>query len=105
MRSSAVLFALAATLPPLAAAQVVPTRTLSKPDAEWSEPFSQPAGLRELKDGRVIVSDSRDKTIQLIDFKGDAKKIGREGSGPGEYGLPSAVFAAPGDMTWVFDLL
>jgi hypothetical protein len=96
------LLALAATT---VAAQAVPNRVLEKPDAEWAEPLSQISGVRELRDGRVIVSDAREKTIQLVDFRNGAKKIGREGSGPGEYGLPGAMFAAPGDTTWVFDLL
>jgi hypothetical protein len=47
-----------------ALAQNVPTRTLSKPDAEYSEPFTMIAGVRELKDGRVIAIDPRDKTVQ-----------------------------------------
>jgi hypothetical protein len=105
MRHSLVTLALVTALPVAAAAQVVPTRTLAKPDAEWSEPFSVITGLRELKNGRVIVADNRDKTIQLIDFAGQARKIGREGSGPGEYGLPMGVFAAPADTTWVFDIM
>lgn len=96
---------LALTVPGLLAAQAVPTRTLASPDAEWSEPFSVITGIRELKSGKVIVADNRDKVIQLVDFKGEAKKIGREGSGPAEYGLPSAVYAAPGDSTWVYDIL
>ena len=72
-----------------ALAQNVPTRTLSKPDAEYSEPFTQIAGVRELKDGRLIVIDPRDKTVQVVDMaRGTATKLGREGSGPGEYGIP-----------------
>ena len=39
--------ALVATATP-AIAQNAPTRTLSKPDAEYSEPFTQIAGVREL---------------------------------------------------------
>jgi hypothetical protein len=105
MRHTLASLALATSLPFVASAQSVPTRALSTPDAEWSEPFSQITGIRELKNGRVIVADNRDKVIQLVDFKGGATKIGREGSGPGEYGLPSAVFAAPGDSTWVFDVM
>lgn len=105
MRNSLVLFALVAATPSAALAQIVPTRTLAKPDAEWSEPFSQISGIRELRNGSVVVADNRDKVIQLVDFKAGAMKIGREGSGPDEYGLPSAVYAAPGDSTWVFDIL
>lgn len=87
-------------------AQNVPTRTLSKPDAEFSEPFTQIAGVRELKDGRLIVIDPRDKTVQVVDLKsGTATKIGREGSGPGEYGIPLRLMALPGDTTAISDML
>lgn len=87
-------------------AQNVPTRTLAKPDAEFSEPFTMIAGVRELKDGRVVAIDPRDKTIQVIDFKsGSATKLGREGSGPGEYGLPTRLLALPGDTSAVVDML
>jgi hypothetical protein len=88
------------------AAQNVPSQTLSKPDAEYEEPFTQIAGVRELKDGRVIAVDSRDKVVQVIDLKaGTAQKIGREGSGPGEYSLPMRLFALPGDSSAVLDPL
>lgn len=82
------------------------TRTLSKPEAEFAEPFTQVSAIRELRDGRVIVSDGRDKVVQLVDLKtGRASKIGREGSGPGEYGLPRNLVAMPGDTTFLFDPL
>ena len=89
-----------------ALAQNVPTRTLSKADAEYAEPFTQIAGLRELKDGRVIVIDPRDKTVQAVDLKtGTAVKLGREGSGPGEYGMPLRLLALPNDTSAVVDML
>jgi hypothetical protein len=81
-------------------------KTLAKPDAEFAEPFTNIAGLRELRDGRVIVVDNRDKVIQLVDFaKGTATKIGREGNGPKEYGLPAGIVALPGDTSLVYDPL
>ena len=87
-------------------AQNVPTRTLSKPDAEFSEPFTQVTGVRELRDGRLVVIDPRDKTVQVVDFgKGTATMLGREGSGPGEYGLPLRLMALPGDTTAIADML
>lgn len=89
-----------------ALAQNVPTRTLSKPDAEYSEPFTMIAGVRELKDGRVIAIDPRDKTVQVVDLKaGTATKLGREGSGPGEYGIPTRLLALPNDTSAVVDML
>jgi hypothetical protein len=83
-----------------------PVKTLAKPDAEFAEPFTQINGVRELRDGRVIVSDPREKTVQLVDLKaGAAQKIGREGSGPGEYALPMRLLALPGDTSVVYDPL
>ena len=78
------------------------TRSFAKPEAEFSEPFSQIVGVRELKDGRVVVADLKDKVVQLVDLKsGVASKIGREGSGPGEYALPVGLFALPADTTLI----
>ncbi|MGQ0537314.1 MAG: hypothetical protein ACT4R6_00070 [Gemmatimonadaceae bacterium] len=86
--------------------QTAPSRTLVKPDVQFSEPFTQIAAVRELRDGRLIVADARDKIVQLVDFRsGTATKIGREGQGPGEYSLPMALAALPGDTTAVFDPL
>lgn len=100
---------LAAMLPALATpvvAQNVPTRTLSRPDAEYSEPFTQLQGVRELRDGRVITVDPRDKTVLAIDFRtGTATQLGREGSGPGEYGIPLRLLALPNDTSAVVDML
>lgn len=81
-------------------------RSLPAPDKEYEEPFSSLASLRELRDGRVIVADPRDKLVSLVDFRsGSAMTIGREGSGPQEFGMPLRLFAAPGDTTLLFDPL
>lgn len=81
-------------------------RPLGKPDAEYAEPFTSVNGVRELRDGRVVVLDTRDKVVQLVDLKnGTARKIGREGAGPREYALPLSLHALPGDTTAVFDPL
>ena len=88
MRTPSVIALLASAALP-AAAQL-PTRTLFKPLAEHREPFSQIAAVRELKDGRLLVVDSRDKLVQLVNLNANrAIKVGREGLGPGEYGLPT----------------
>lgn len=105
MRSPALL-AVAALAVAVPATAQVPLKTLAKPDAEHSEPFTQINGVRELRDGRVIVSDVREKTVQLVDLKaGSATKIGREGSGPGEYAMPMRLLAVPGDTSLVYDPL
>jgi len=94
MRCFLAALAALAALPPLVAAQ---TRTaLTKPDAEYAEPFTEIRGLRELPDGRLLVSDWRDRVVMLVDLKsGAATKIGREGQGPEEYALPMWLWALP----------
>jgi hypothetical protein len=77
--------------------------TLAKPDAEFAEAFSQVAGIRELGNGRVLVSDAREKVIKLVDFKGGAVTVGREGGGPGEYAIPTRIVALPGDTSAIYD--
>ncbi len=100
IRHSASLLAL---LPAIAAAQQ--PRPLPAPDATFEEPFSQVTGLRELSNGRVLVADARDKTVQMLDLAaGTATAVGREGNGPGEYGLPLRVLRARGDTSYLFDM-
>src|SRR5688572_22514070 len=71
---------------PYAGAQLPERRLPARPAAFAEEPFSELRSVRELSDGRVIVLDMRDQTIQVIDFtSGDAAAIGRRGQGPGEY--------------------
>jgi hypothetical protein len=97
--SSIVLLSLA--LVPAAAQQ---TRTFTRPEAEFAEPFSQLVSLRELRDGRVIVVDTRENSLQVVDFKaGTVQPIGRQGSGPGEWQSPRAVYPLLGDSTLVQD--
>jgi hypothetical protein len=79
---------------------------LGKAQAEFAEPFTAINAVRELKDGRVLVVDSREKVVQMVDLKtGSATKVGREGQGPGEYSLPMAIVALPGDSSGIFDPL
>ena len=99
-----VAIALLATIPVAIAAQNPPLRVISKMELEYAEPFSCISGIRELSDGRIIVSDVREKTVQLIDLKrGTATKIGREGQGPGEWSTPQGVFAVSGDTSLLWD--
>lgn len=89
---------------PAASGQAPLTRQLGPPEVEFAEPFTVVTSLRELRDGRVLVADSRDKTVQLIDLAaGHAVRVGREGAGPGEYALPQRLIALPGDTTLLYD--
>jgi len=79
-------------------------QSLGQPLAEYGEPFSRINGLRELADGRLLVSDSRERTLQLIDLaSGSAKRISRDGQGPGEYRGIVALVPLPEDQTLLVD--
>ncbi|MEE8571887.1 MAG: hypothetical protein V3T20_01360, partial [Gemmatimonadota bacterium] len=87
-----------------AAAQSIDRTTLTTPTAEFPEPFSSLAGLRELSDGRVMVSDRLEKAVRILDFgNGGMREIGRVGSGPGEYQMPGDLLPLPGDSTLLVD--
>jgi hypothetical protein len=109
LRGSALTGAIATLAGGLVATQAaaqdrVPTRTLSTPLFEYAESFSSLSGFRELKDGRVIVADARDKVLQVIDLAtGRSEKIGREGSGPAEWSSPSRLSIYQGDSTLMTD--
>jgi hypothetical protein len=78
---------------------------LTKPDAEYAEPFTSVRGVRELPTGKVLVSDVQDKVVQIIDFTaGTGVKVGREGQGPEEYMLPMGLFAMPDGSTVLQDM-
>src|SRR5688572_1185091 len=84
----------------------VPVRTLSTPSARLAEPFAVVAGLREISDGRVIVVDSREISITLVDLKsGSTRPLSRVGQGPGEFLVPLHVHALAADTTFVLDML
>jgi len=106
MRRSLALLSAAALVGAAPLLAQAPLKTLTKPDAEYAEPFTMISAIRELGDGRVIVSDIREKSVQLVDLKsGKTQKIGREGSGPGEYAMPARLLAFPGDTSVVYDPL
>ena len=87
-----------------AVAQQVPTVALGAAQATYAEPYTLLSSIRELPGGKVIVLDMRDKVVQLVDMAtGNATKIGREGSGPGEYQFPRALIAMPNNETFLAD--
>jgi hypothetical protein len=103
MRSTGLLGVLATLASTTPAQQKI---ALGKPDAETSESFTRIAAIRELPDRKVLVADPQDKVVQLVDFaSGTTSKVGREGSGPGEYALPMTLLGLPDGSTLVQDLL
>lgn len=91
---------LLANAPSDAAAQ----RKLGAPTVTLEQEFTGIDGVRELKDGRVVILDARERSIFVMNLTTKAsKKIGREGDGPGEFRLPQS-FLALGDTTLVNDM-
>lgn len=104
---SAPLFpvALALSLAPHTAAQTpIPEVRLGAAERILPHQFTQIRGVRELPDGRLLVSDRLEPALYALDWNGNRlTRIGREGDGPAEYRLPGALVPLPGDSTLVID--
>ena len=97
-------FAFVAIVPALVAQAGPPVRDLPKPVKEIEDPYSLVAGVREAAKGAVIVVDAGDGELTVVDFStGERTPLGRQGSGPGEYRMPGAVWRMAGDTLWVLD--
>lgn len=82
----------------------VPRVSLSSPDASFPEPFSNLIGLRELSDGRVVISDRLEQAVRILDFaSGSFEEVGGVGQGPGEYKMPGMLFPLAADSTLLVD--
>lgn len=104
MRMTRILVCVAVT-PLIGHSQQVRTVALGTPDAKLDAEWTSVRGVRELRDGRLVVLDAREQAVKLVDFKaGTTGMIGRKGSGPGEYQLPLHLLALPGDSSAVFDM-
>lgn len=104
MRTSLVFAALSLTITTIADAQNPPTRKLSRPQAEFAEPFTDVGSVRELSNERVVVVDARELTVKLVDMRGGTSTlVGRNGDGPGEYRWPGRLYALSGDSTLLQD--
>jgi hypothetical protein len=89
---------------PFAPVEAQQPQPLGRPLVEYAEPFSRITGVRELADGRLIIADSREKTLQLIDLTtGASRPISREGRGPGEWLSIVGLLPLPRSETLVAD--
>lgn len=106
MRSAliGILGAALVTAPFSVGAQAVARIALKPADAKLEEEFTLVGSVRELRDGRVLVTDPRDNRVVVIDFKsGAVTQVGRAGRGPREYGSAAPVRAIAGDSSIMFD--
>ena len=97
---AALALALALDSQPAAGQQA---RLLSAP-TEFAGEFSSIRGLRALPDGRLVVTDNKEKQIRLLDFaKGTSKTLARLGEGPQEYKAVGTVQRDTGGGVVVYD--
>jgi hypothetical protein len=95
----AIVFALVLTHG-VARSQTVPLARLGPVTGRSPEELG-PYGMRELSDGRLLVSESGPNSrLLVIDFaNGTATPISRKGRGPGEFEFASGLYALGGDST------
>lgn len=102
LRATAIVLPL--LLPAMRASRAQPVITLTRPNATLPHDFSQVRGLRELRDGRVLVTDRLEEQLGVADFAaGTFTVIARPGRGPLEYHLPTTLVPMAGDSTLLTD--
>jgi hypothetical protein len=85
-------------------AQELSVTHLTEPDQVSQRGFTKLVGMKELRDGRVILVDEVERLVLILDAElREGKPIGREGAGPGEYIVPSRLFSFVGDSSAVYD--
>lgn len=92
-------------IPGLQSAMAQDVTSLDEPTSAYGEPFSLIGGIRELDDGRLLVSDALEEKLYVLDSELESvETISRKGQGPDEYRQPDGLFAWPGDSTLMVDL-
>lgn len=91
---------------PLAAQQPRASRPLPAPNLEIEEPWSGPLQLVELRDGNILVHDSREKRLVVVNVETEDQRLAaREGGGPAEYRSVMGMWRAAGDSVMLLDLV
>jgi hypothetical protein len=101
------IIVLAIVVSPSFAVAQVPRRVALPPhDARLEVAFTAITSVRELSDGRILVTDPQDLQLVVADFKsGESKQISRRGQGPGEYGMAAPVHRIGGDSSLMSDFM
>jgi hypothetical protein len=87
-------------LPSALVAQAPARLSVGAPIATLTEEFSGLYSMRELADGRVILSDNRENRLVVADFTANSVRgLGRPGDGPGEFRRTTRLFPLSGDST------
>jgi hypothetical protein len=96
----------AAAAGPAWAQRNAPTITISQGAKELSEPFSVIRSLVELRDGRLLVFDSKEKELLLVDFARDVQtQAAQQGAGPLEFNAAGLMLRGPADSAVYYDMM
>jgi len=77
---------------------------LGQPSLRIAHEFSELGAVIELRDGRLLVADSRDHLLYLVDpATGRVVQHGTKGQGPNEYQNSWGLVRGPGDTVLVYD--
>ena len=80
----------------------VTVKKLTGPGTPLAESFTRISAIRELRDGRVLISDEAETRIVVADFaSGVVQQVGQKGKGPGEYVQVARIWPLGGDSTLV----
>jgi hypothetical protein len=98
---------LAMVVSPVAGLAQTP-RSIALPphDARLETAFTSVTSVRELSDGRLLVTDPQDLQLVVADPRsGGLRQVSRRGAGPGEYGMAAPVFGIAGDSSLMSDFM
>lgn len=87
-----------------AAAQVFPRITLKPANAVLDAEFTFILSIREVADGRLILTDGAEKQLWVGDFRTSrTTPLGRKGKGPLEWGTASWIYPTRADSSIMYD--
>ena len=95
-------------------AAILPTALTQSPtqiklpaaNASLGEEFTAIGSVRELSDGRVLITDPRENRVVVADLKtGAIATVGRQGKGPNEFGNAFPLLPLGGDSSLMNDIL
>lgn len=89
-----------------AAAQAVRQIVLEPASGTHPREFTWASSVRELSDGRVIVTDGGEQRLVVLDFAtGEATEFGSKGRGPQEFSMLAVLHATRADSSIMTDIM
>jgi len=106
LRSAAPFLAIVLMFPRPSQGQSERQLRLPPANAQLSEEFTSIGSVRELSDGRVLITDPREGRVVAVDLKtGTVDLVGRKGQGPNEYGNAGPLIPIGADSSLMVDFM